>query len=189
MNLRILLALVLSTAALSAYGHPFHGGAADFPAGLTHPFLGLDHLLAAVAVGIWATRLAGRAVWMVPLAFVCGTLGGSFIGLATAPTAVIELAVAASVVAFGVLVWRNSRTALLPSAAIAAVFALFHGIVHTAGASFAGSPVIFIGGLAAGTALLHASGVAAAVAVPRIARTAGVAIALAGCCLIGGAVL
>ena len=39
---------------------------AGLAAGLTHPFLGLDHLLAMIAVGIWAGQLGGKSVWLVP---------------------------------------------------------------------------------------------------------------------------
>ena len=42
----------------------------DFAAGLSHPFSGLDHILAMVAVGLWAAQLGGRALWLVPLTFV-----------------------------------------------------------------------------------------------------------------------
>jgi hydrogenase/urease accessory protein HupE len=36
----------------------------DFTTGLAHPLSGLDHILAMVAVGLWATQLGGRALWV-----------------------------------------------------------------------------------------------------------------------------
>jgi len=52
--------------------------------GLLHPFTGLDHLAAMLALGVWSA-LAVRPVWLAPTAFVlmlgAGALAG-FAGLA-----------------------------------------------------------------------------------------------------------
>lgn len=45
------LAFALSGFSVSALAHP--GDAAHFINGMLHPFSGLDHLLAAIAAGIW----------------------------------------------------------------------------------------------------------------------------------------
>ena len=42
-----------------AHAHPGHGTNSLF-SGLAHPFAGLDHLLAMLAVGLWAAPLGGR---------------------------------------------------------------------------------------------------------------------------------
>ena len=44
----------------------------SFAEGLTHPFTGLDHMLAMVAVGLWASQIGGRALWLLPLTFPGG---------------------------------------------------------------------------------------------------------------------
>ncbi|MGR9053403.1 MAG: HupE/UreJ family protein, partial [Gammaproteobacteria bacterium] len=59
-----------------AEAHTFGAQGAGFTAGATHPFLGIDHLLAMVAIGIWAVQLGGAAVWRVPLTFI-GVLAAS----------------------------------------------------------------------------------------------------------------
>ena len=41
-----------------------------FTGGFMHPFTGYDHLLAMLAVGFWAARLGGMAIWMLPTAFL-----------------------------------------------------------------------------------------------------------------------
>ena len=69
--------LLLLTAG-PAYAHPFHGAVGGFAGGLLHPLLGIDHLLAMVAVGVWAAQLGGSAVWKVPLAFIGTLLLGAF---------------------------------------------------------------------------------------------------------------
>lgn len=65
-----LAAVAAFAVASAAQAHPGHG-AESFAAGLAHPFGGLDHLLAMVAVGMWsvvalpkAWRTAGPAVFL-----------------------------------------------------------------------------------------------------------------------------
>ena len=41
--------------------------------GFSHPLFGLDHIVVMVAVGLWAATIGGRALWIVPGAFV-GTM-------------------------------------------------------------------------------------------------------------------
>ncbi|MBI5782330.1 MAG: HupE/UreJ family protein [Gammaproteobacteria bacterium] len=49
-SIMILLAMFLTQ---TAQAHTFGAHDAGFAAGLAHPFIGLDHLLAMVAVGMW----------------------------------------------------------------------------------------------------------------------------------------
>ncbi|MBX9870009.1 MAG: HupE/UreJ family protein, partial [Burkholderiaceae bacterium] len=65
---RCCIALVSISLCGIASAHPGHG--AGLMAGIAHPLLGFDHLLAMVAVGVWAFQLGGRARWMVPVSFV-----------------------------------------------------------------------------------------------------------------------
>ncbi|MES2308765.1 MAG: HupE/UreJ family protein, partial [Verrucomicrobiota bacterium] len=34
--------------------------------GFVHPLHGLDHILAMIAVGLWAAQLGRRATWVIP---------------------------------------------------------------------------------------------------------------------------
>lgn len=61
-----LAALTPSLAFAHSGGAHVHG----FFAGLEHPLLGMDHLLAMVAVGMIGARSGGRSVVLVPLVFV-----------------------------------------------------------------------------------------------------------------------
>ncbi len=65
---RRLLAIPLLLASSAACAHSGHD-ASGFAAGLAHPFLGLDHLLAIAAVGLWAVQ-GGRRMWLLPAAFM-----------------------------------------------------------------------------------------------------------------------
>ena len=78
-----LLAAALATMPGSAFAHPF-GSLQGFAAAAVHPLTGLDHLLAMVAVGLWATHRAtggrGPVEWRLPLAFAGGLSGGAILG-------------------------------------------------------------------------------------------------------------
>ena len=66
-----------SSAALAHVGDHLH---MDFTEGLLHPFSGLDHMLAMVAVGLWASQLGGRALWLLPLTFPVAMAAGAALG-------------------------------------------------------------------------------------------------------------
>ena len=46
--------------------HPGVGQAHDLMHGFVHPFTGLDHVIAMLAVGVFAAQLGGRTLWLVP---------------------------------------------------------------------------------------------------------------------------
>ena len=54
-------------------------GKIGFYDGLSHPVLGLDHLLAMISVGIISAQIGGKAIWTAPITFVTiMTIGGLF---------------------------------------------------------------------------------------------------------------
>src|SRR3712207_5476347 len=91
----------LIAAALFASGpalaHTGVGSVSSLGAGFAHPFLGLDHVLAMGAVGLWASLVGGRALWAWPLAFIALVTGGAGLGAAGVPLPAVELMIAASV--------------------------------------------------------------------------------------------
>src|SRR5690606_30058870 len=115
--------------------------------------------------------LGGRAVWMLPAAFVAAMLAGGALALSGVALPMVETAIALSVVVFGALVAVNARVVIGAGMAVAAAFALFHGHAHgselPAGLSAAG----YAAGFAVATAMLHAAGVVVATVVARIAST------------------
>jgi urease accessory protein len=189
---RVSLALALTAAAtLPAFAHldPIEHG--SIAAGFTHPIFGLDHVLAMVAVGLWAAMQGGRATWAVPTAFV-GTMALGFAAaIAGMPLPFVEPVILASVVFLGI----GATLALpVPTTAVAALvgfFAFFHGHAHGGELGAAGAWE-FAGGFMIATVLLHAVGIAAGFALNRfggkfLARAAGAATALGGLWLAFGA--
>ena len=181
-----LTALALSTAPAFAHLNPEEHG--SFMAGFSHPLFGLDHILVMVAVGLWASQIGGRALWLVPAAFV-GTMAFGF-GLAVADVDLpfVEPAILASVVALGLLVAMAARFDTVASAALVAAFALFHGHAHGGELGAAGAASFGVGFVVA-TALLHAAGIAIGLGVARIANGAILARIIGGLTAVTGVAL
>ncbi|MDX2204414.1 MAG: HupE/UreJ family protein [Hyphomicrobiaceae bacterium] len=179
------LALAAATPALA---HSGAGHVHSLASGFAHPFGGFDHLLAMVAVGLWAGLNGGRALWAWPAAFVGLMLAGGAVGAAHLPLALAEPGIIASVIALGIAVTASLRAPTALGAVVIGAFALLHGYAHglelPAGASAAG----YMAGFALATALLHSIGVTAATVAGqgagRVAvRTAGAIVAAAGLAL------
>lgn len=187
---RILLAsLFLFSAAAPAFAHLNPAEHGSFPAGFSHPLFGADHILAMVAVGLWAWMIGGRAIWIVPTAFVATMLAGFGLALAGMPLPFVEPAILASVIALGLLVAMAVKLPVAPAAAIVGVFALFHGHAHGGEIGSAGA-LAYGAGFAAATAILHGAGVALGFALSRVFARGGraemLARALGGLTAAGG---
>jgi urease accessory protein len=150
--------------------------------GLLHPFTGLDHLAAMLAVGFWSA-LSTRRVWLAPLAFANMLLVGALLGLSGATLPALEPLVAATVLALGLLVATRLQFAGAAAALLAGSFAVFHGMAH--GVEFTGAnPVDVLVGMVTGTVVLHSLGLAVGLALRSHSawwpRLAGAALALWG---------
>jgi len=159
--------MAASTPAFAHLDPVAHG---SFAAGFSHPLLGLDHVLAMVAVGLWAAMLGGRAMWLVPLSFVGTMLVGFLLAMSGAPLPFVEPVILASVVIMGLFVAASRPVSVWVSAPIVAFFALFHGFAHGGEMGSAGA-LDYGAGFAAATAALHIVGIGAALIAGRMLRT------------------
>jgi len=187
-------ALALSTLPAFAHADPVAHG--SFLAGFTHPLTGLDHILVMVAVGLWAATIGGRALWVVPTAFV-GTMGvGYLLSLAGVSLPLVEPVILASVVALGLVVAMALKVPPAAAAILVGIFALFHGHAH-GGEIGAATAVSFGFGFAIATAGLHAAGLGLGIALGKglgfgeiagkvIARILGAGAAITGLVLAFG---
>jgi urease accessory protein len=176
-----LAALLLPTL---AQAHPGHG-ATGFSSGLTHPLLGWDHLLAMVAVGLWASQLDGRARWAVPAAFVGAMTLGGMLGVSGVSLPLAEFGIILSVLTLGVLIAASIRLPSAASATLVGVFALCHGFAHGAEMPLGASVTGYAFGFVVTTAGLHLAGLAAGLGLQQAAhapwqRLTGAAICLGG---------
>jgi urease accessory protein len=178
----IRLAALLTLLATPALAHTGAGAVHGFTAGLAHPLFGLDHLLAMVAVGLWAGLSGGRAVMAYPLAFVAVMIAGAIAGMVMGSLPGMEWGIAFSVVALGAAVAMRLPVSLAAGAALCGGFALFHGWAHGAELPAGASAASYIAGFALATAGLHAIGVLTGSASRFVlpARLAGGAMAAAG---------
>ena len=184
-------AVVLSLALLApalAQAHPFHGTAHSFSAGFLHPLTGWDHVLAMVAVGLWAAQMRGRALWLVPAAFVSLMVVGGALGMTGVRVPLVEPGILASVLVLGLLIAGAVRLPVVAGMALVGVFAIFHGHAHGAELVGVASSMSCALGFVLATALLHGCGIGlgllAQQRLPAPAlRFAGAAIALGGLCL------
>ncbi|MFQ5560031.1 MAG: HupE/UreJ family protein [Thermodesulfobacteriota bacterium] len=180
--LALLAALLLPTL---AHAHTGAGHGTGLLHGIGHPLGGLDHILAMAAVGIWAAQTSDRAVWAVPTTFVTVMAVGGAMGLAGTAIPFVEHGIVMSVLILGVLIMAAVRLPLAASAAVIALFALFHGHAHGAETPAALSGVSYGIGFILTTTVLHVSGIFFGLSLQKSARLqtvqyAGAAIAAGG---------
>jgi len=181
---RIAAAAVLALACAAASAHPQTGGAHThgFFDGFVHPFTGLDHLLAMLAVGIWSARQS-NAQWL-PATFLGMLLFGVLAGVAGLEIPGLETGIALTVALMGVLIAVAARLPAAMGALMVGAFALLHGNAHGHELPEAASAM----GLLAASALLVYGGRMLGRVSPALAlKLAGAAIAATGLMLVAAA--
>lgn len=189
-----LAAAALGALPLLASAHVGADGAAHhdigFAQGFLHPFTGMDHLAAMVAVGLWSALIArsARDVLWAPVGFAAMLLAGALVGLAGVQVPAVEPMIAASLLVIGLLVVTRLRLPGPVAAAVVGAFAVFHGVAHGYELSGDHGAGLAIAGMVLATALLHAGGIALGWALRRrtvwLPRVAGAAVALFGAALL-----
>ena len=175
----------------AAEAHVGGGAGTGLAQGLAHPLGGIDHLLAMVAVGLWAAQVGGRAMWLVPLSFVAMMVAGALAGMNGLPLPLVESGILVSLFVLGLFVAFGLR---LPTAAVMTIvglFAVLHGHAHGTEMPQTVPAALYGLGFVLATGLLHLSGVVAGVLCrrgpgPRLVRAGGGAIAATGVILFLG---
>jgi urease accessory protein len=186
---KIVGALALLLVPALAFAHPGHDES-GLVAGISHPLSGIDHLLAMIAVGLWAAQQKGAARWALPCTFVGTLLIGGLLGFEGLTLPALESGIAASVFALGLAVALAVRPPLFVAVTATALFALFHGVAHGLELPEMSSPWTYAMGFVGATAALHAAGYAVVRCLPAaaapIVRIAGALSAAAGVWLFAG---
>ncbi|MHA4871036.1 HupE/UreJ family protein [Duganella sp. PWIR1] len=126
---KIAAALVLAASSGAALAHSGAGAHSHgFLAGFTHPFTGLDHLLAMLAVGAWSVRQP-NAKWL-PATFIGMLLAGMASGMVGLSLPGLETGIALTVVLMGLLVALAARLPAAVGAVMVGTFAILHGNAH-----------------------------------------------------------
>lgn len=180
---------------LPAMAHPGHEHGSGLTAGLLHPLTGMDHLLAMVAVGLWAGFVMPGRVLVAPLTFMIAMGGGALLGWAGMGLPLVEPGILLSVIVFGLLTLTGGQQQSMAFTRISllciGLFAVLHGHAHATEASGHVGP--YLTGFMLSTAALHGLGVLMALTVARgngarwVQRASGAAITASGALLIFGA--
>ena len=189
MHLRSALAAAVAVAASPALAHTGIGSTTGFVHGFGHPIGGPDHVLAMVAVGLLAAQIGGRAVWLVPAAFMGLMAAGAALGMAGTALPAVEIAIGLSIVILGLAVAAAPRLPLIGAMLMVGAFAIFHGHAHGAEMPDDGAGATYGAGFMVATGLLHAIGVGLGLGVgrfasPTLVRVAGGGVAFAGLALL-----
>jgi urease accessory protein len=184
----ILVLVMLAVFPTMAFAHPDPLHAIGFVHGFEHPIGGIDHILAMVAVGVFAFVLGGRALWLVPLSFVGMMVVGFMLGINGVHVPFVELGIALSSIVIGGAAALKLPMPVAGAMALVGVFAVFHGHAHGVEMPESAGGLLYAAGFVAATAALHGVGIGAALGVSKlvgrhgqvIARVAGGVFALGG---------
>ena len=187
-----LLALAGFTGAAEA--HTGVGHTIGFMHGFLHPLSGLDHMLAMVAVGLFAARLGGKALWMVPAAFVAMMVVGGAMGMNGFALPYVEIGIAASVIVLGAAVALVFSLPISAAMGLVGFFAVFHGHAHGSEMPLDVSGLTYGLGFVIATALLHCAGLGLGFAISQatvsrnsgLLKLTGAAMAVAGVGMMSG---
>jgi urease accessory protein len=189
---KILTAITLSTVTLllvcatAAEAHPgFYHQSGGLLAGLEHPLGGADHILAMVAIGLWAAQIGGRAIWAMPLAFISAMVVGGVFGAFGMTLPFAEQGIVLSDILLGALILCAMPVSLTAAIGLTGFFALFHGAAHGAEMPHSTSIAWYAGGFAISTLMLHVCGLGAGILARRylsglVIRSAGAAVFVGG---------
>jgi len=172
-----------------AMAHITNASGAGFAGGFSHPFSGLDHILAMITVGLWASQLGRPAYWVLPLTFPVVMVMGAILGMMDLPLPWVEIGTAGSVIILGAMVALALKPSLAVSVVLIGLFALMHGHSHGTELPQAASPIAYGAGFLIATVTLHAIGLVIGGTSHRPfarvgLRTAGAAIAATGIVLL-----
>ena len=178
---KTVVAATALAACATAFAHPGHAGPGQLGvvAGLLHPLTGVDHLLAMLGAGAWASqqRRGGRTLAAV---FLCMMALGASAGASGMQLAWTEGGIVISVAALGVLLAALARCSFLPGAALLGTFAVLHGNAHGAELPLLSHA---LGYLTASAVLLGAGFMLGARRSPAAIRVAGAGLVAAGVAL------
>lgn len=182
-----LLLLGLPALAMAHPGHDGHEVTWDFRAGLLHPVGGWDHLLATLTVGLWAARWQRGGRCGVLGAFLLALAVGAFWGLGRAVPPGMEVVLAISVMALGLMLATSERIAPAVTLLLGAGFAVLHGFAHGA-VPPSGPSTGYLAGMFVTSTLLLGTGLAAGMGLQRARGrwrcATGLGIAAAGALLL-----
>ncbi len=184
-----LSSIFISLLATPVMAHTGQAHINGFTSGLLHPLLGMDHILAMIAVGLLASQRQGKIAGSLPIIFILMMLVGAAVGLTDLAIPFAEQGIIGSVIILGAVLAAGHRISNSAAAILVGLFASFHGIAHIMEVPANVSSIVYASGFSITTIALIASGFVLGKTVPTfIARNqatsfhkyAGAALSLAG---------
>lgn len=183
----LLLVPLFAMMSSTTFAHTGVGTVHGFADGFGHPWLGADHLLAIMAVGLWAAKAGGRSLWLMPVTFIFAMAVGALLNLAGLSFIAAEYWVAFSVLLLGLILTFKHNIALPAATALVTVFALGHGFVHAVEMGPNDDALTYAYGFLIATACLHGLGLLAGLS--RQSVLAKLRIVFAWVCALTGVLL
>ena len=127
---------LLLAASTSAFAHHPMGGmtpqtfSQGLLSGFGHPIIGLDHFAFLIVAMLLSCALKGASRFLVPLAFIGATVGGTVLHLGATSIPMSEMLVALSVVVGGVLALTRRYPGAFALSAIFAASGVLHGYAY-----------------------------------------------------------
>lgn len=161
-SLNFCLLNILTLISCTVYAHIGSGTneCSGFLSGFTHPLSGLDHLLAMLAVGLWAGQNKSKILWIAPLSFIVFMVIGAIAGIFGLNLPMGEIVILISLVVFGSLIALTVKPNTILAMFIIGIFAIFHGHVHGTEIAATSLPLMYTLGFVLSTGLLHLVGIA-----------------------------
>lgn len=126
---QLLLGVSLFGFSSLSLAHPGHGIESAM-AGFMHTVTGWDHLLMMIAIGVVAAKSTGTSRLAMPMTFLGVMALGIVLGAVGFAINGVETAIAASVLAMGLLLLVSLPMSASLRLSMIALFGLFHGMAH-----------------------------------------------------------
>ena len=156
--LRVLLSFGILIAALPLAAHPL-SVESGVGSGLLHPFTGIDHVIAMLAVGIWVVQRGSQYLWKIPLFFSLVLLAGVMLASTGIQLPMAETVIALSILFLGIVISLQPRVRTFVGMLMITGFAIYHGYAHGIAVPAGAITTEYLTGLWFSTALLLSIGI------------------------------
>ncbi len=154
--MRFLLVVLFICLSQLLYGHGSHGS--GIMAGITHPIFGIDHLLAIIAMALFAKVNYRDNAWYIAFSFVGAMVVGGILGIEGDPFPLEETVIKGSVILYGLLLATQMKLPLKVYVGIGLVIGLFHGHAHGVEMPDSTEAIKYVPGFALGAIIVSAFG-------------------------------
>lgn len=134
-SIATLAVAAIATSAQTALAHTGHADTATHAtvvAGAAHVLNGLDHLAAAMALGVWAILSSRSARFAAPASFMAAMVAGGLFAYLGGAVAFVEPAILVGTLALIGLAVTRIKTPVWAGALLAGAFGAPHGYAHMA---------------------------------------------------------